>query len=324
MARATGPTVFLTIGLLAAMVNVALWTSFQHLLPAQIRASGITLADAGAFAILAAGMVLAATPGWWLSPGRIFWPLAGAVLLMALAAWRFYYRETLEQIMEVLLWPIYRIRCRGPGLASFPMRGPVLVVANHSSYFDPLWLAKFVPRRLTPMMTSAFYDLPGLHWLMTTIVKAIRVEASTFRREAPELKEGIAALDRGECLVIFPEGMLRRRADRPVRQFGQGVWHILRERPTVPIVVCWIDGGWGSYFSYFNGPPMTNKSIDWWLRIAIAMQEPEVIDSSILVDQRRTRTYLRQRCIDARKYLGLEPLVDDDAATDKPEAEEDE
>ena len=166
----------------------------------------------------------------------------------------------------------------------------MLVIANHASYLDPLWLAKILPRRVTPMMTSAFYDLPVLHWLMTAIVKAIRVEVSTFRREAPELKEGIAALDRGECLVLFPEGMLRRRDDRPVRTFGQGVWHILKERPTTPVVACWIEGGWRSYFSYYNGPPMTNKKLDWWRRIDIAFLDPQVVDPCILADQRRTRS----------------------------------
>ncbi len=163
--------------------------------------------------------------------------------------------------MEIALWPVYRIRSYGPGVFSCPRRGAVLVIANHASYLDPLWLAKILPRRVTPMMTSAFYDLPVLHWLMTAIVKAIRVEVSTFRREAPELKEGIAALDRGECLVIFPEGMLRRRDDQPVRHFGQGVWHILKERPTTPVIACWIEGGWRSYFSYYNGPPHGQQEV---------------------------------------------------------------
>ena len=54
----------------------------------------------------------------------------------------------------------------------------------------------------------------------------------------------------------------------PLSQFGQGVWHILHERPDTPVVVCWIEGGWGCYFSYYNGPPTVNKRFDWWRRIA--------------------------------------------------------
>jgi 1-acyl-sn-glycerol-3-phosphate acyltransferase len=243
---------------------------------------------------------------------------------MGLLSCRFLFREVIEQIMEVILLPIYRIRGYGPGMRIFPKHGPVVVLANHSSYFDPLWIGKVVPRRLTPMMTSAFYDLPGLRWLMTKVVRAIRVEASTFRREAPELQQAVEAIDRGECLVIFPEGMLRRRADHTVRQFGQGAWHIIRERPEVPVVACWIEGGWGSYFSYFNGPPMTNKPIDFWQRIQIAMQEPVILEPELLLDHRQTRTYLRERCMEARKYLGLEPFAPAEIGKDKAEmAEED-
>src|SRR6202023_2058801 len=103
--------------------------------------------------------------------------------------------------------------------------------------------------------------------------------------------------------------MLRRKEEQPVRQFGQGVWHILKERPTTPVIACWIEGGWGSYFSYYGGRPMTNKRIDWWRRIDVALQDPEVLDPNILDDQRGTRSFLQSRCVDARKYLGLAPLT---------------
>ena len=118
----------------------------------------------------------------------------------------------------------------------------------------------------------------------------------------------IARLDRGDCVVIFPEGFMRRSEDKPLRHFGRGVWHILHERPQTPVVVCWIEGGWGSYFSYCNGPPAKNKRFDFWRRISIAVGEPQLLNPSLLADQRATRRHLMQLCLDARRYLGLEPL----------------
>src|SRR5439155_13114898 len=144
-----------------------------------------------------------------------------------------------------VFWPFYRIRAHGPGMGRIPLRGPLLVIANHAAYLDPLFVGKVVPRRLTPMMTSYFYDKPGVHFLMAHVLRPIRVEWTAFRRDVPELREAIAALDRGACLVIFPEAYLRRKADVPLRQFGQGVWRILRERPRTPVVALWIEGGWG-------------------------------------------------------------------------------
>ncbi len=156
------------------------------------------------------------------------------------------------------------------------------------------------------MMTSVFYDKPILRWLMVSVVHAIRVEASEFRREAPELRQAVVALDRGECVVVFPEGRMRRRDDQLLHRFGQGIWLILRERPNTPVVPCWIEGGWGSYFSYRGGPPTRNKRFDRWRRIDVAVSEPRVIEPAVLEDHRATRAHLMQACLGARQHLGLE------------------
>jgi 1-acyl-sn-glycerol-3-phosphate acyltransferase len=235
------------------------------------------------------------------------WPITGVATVGALLSWWLLLREAMELTLEIILWPIYRIRGHGPGLSDFPLTGPVLVVGNHTAWMDPLWLAKLLPRRTIPMMTSVFYDLPVLRWLMFHIAHAIRVQASTYRREAPELAQAVAALDRGECVVMFPEGGMRRREQQPLKQFGQGVWHILKERPETPVVVCWIEGGWGSYFSYFNGLPTKNKRFDWWRRIDVAVSPPQQLAAELLGDQRATRRYLMQACLEARRHLGLEP-----------------
>lgn len=227
---------------------------------------------------------------------------------------------TLEVTLEWLLFFPHRIRSCGPGRHQIPREGPVLVIANHSSYFDPFWLGKIVPRRFTPMMTSAFYDLPVIRWLMRKIVRAIRVEMTRFRREAPEIQEGIEVLKNGGCLMIFPEGILRRKEEPLLRQFGQGVWHILNEVPDTLVIVCWIEGGWGSYLSYKDGPPTRNKKPDFWHHLRIAVQEPEVISGEYLVDHRTTRKYLMRRCLEARAHLGLE--VPSENLTEVPEEEE--
>ena len=296
----------LVVGVLGGLINVPLFAAYQDSLPADARGNGLSvLYFVGYLFITAMSLLMFGLARTLLSAAGQMWVVAGLTALAAALAWRAWFRDSLEQVLELVLWPVYRIRAHGPGKFPFPRRGPVLVVANHSSWFDPLWLAKVLPRRLTPMMTSVFYDMPGLRWLMVHVVHAIRVQSSSYRREAPELREAIAALDRGECVVIFPEGMLRRRADLTLRPFGQGVWHILRERPETPVVVCWIEGGWGSYMSYCNGPPLANKRPDWWRHIDVAVAEPLVIEPALLRDDRLTRSYLCRACLETRRLLGL-------------------
>jgi hypothetical protein len=91
--------------------------------------------------------------------------------------------------------------------------------------------------------------------------------------------------------------------------FGQGVWHILRERPNTLVVICWIEGGWGSYFSYFQGLPLKNKRLDIRRPIGISVGEPCVLPESILEDHHKTRQYLMEHCLQLREHLGLEPYT---------------
>jgi 1-acyl-sn-glycerol-3-phosphate acyltransferase len=227
-------------------------------------------------------------------------------LLVAALSWWWLLRAALELLIEILLWPMYRIRVHGPGTTQ-PRSGPLIVIANHTAWLDPLWLAKVVDRSLTAMMTSKYYDVPVLRWLMVNVAQAIRVQAATFRRDVPEISQAVEVLDRQGCLVIFPEGSMRRKEERPLRPFGQGIWRILNERPQTPVLVCWIEGGWGSFTSYRGGPPMRQKRLDCRRPIDIAMEAPIVLDPAIIKDQRATRVYLMEVCLKARAMLGLPP-----------------
>ena len=83
----------------------------------------------------------------------------------------------------------------------------------------------------------------------------------------------------------------------------------MKERPDTPVVVCWIEGGWGSYFSYFKGPPTKNKRFDIARPLGIAVGEPHPLDAEVLADHRKTRQYLMEQCGQMREHLGLEPIA---------------
>lgn len=301
---------YLLLGWMAGLLTVPLRTEYLLTTPAQMRGNGMALMNATtSFATLVPALLISQMAWLGITTRAIyFWLLAGCAALGAVVAWRVLLREAIEQLGEMVLCVMYRIRVRGPGCFQMPLNGPLLVVANHTAWFDPLWLAKVLPRQLTPMMTSKFFDLPILHWLMRNVAGAIRVPATPFRREAPELQEAVTALDRGSCVLIFPEGYMRRRPEQTVRHFGQGVWRILCQRPETPVVVCWIEGGWGSYASYCGGPPTVNKPPDFRRPIDIAVEAPQRLDPALLADQQATRNYLMRACLEARRHLGLPPL----------------
>lgn len=233
------------------------------------------------------------------------WLLAQCSLILALWSWALFFPPAVELLCELVMVPLYRIRAHGPGRDAIPPRGPVILIANHSSYFDPFWVAKLVPRKIRPLMTSRFFDLPVVRWLMVSVIQAIRVQATVVRREVPELQEALAVLRQEGCLLIFPEGRLRRGVETLLQPFGQGVWHLLKELPETPVVVLWIEGGWGSFLSYYQGPPGLNKRLDWGRAIKVAFCLPRVLPAEVLADQRATRRFLERACLECRAYLKL-------------------
>jgi 1-acyl-sn-glycerol-3-phosphate acyltransferase len=323
LGQVPGDFLCVLLGIMVGLVNVPLAATYQADLPDDARGNGMAIrnfADYLAVAVMA-GVLFGLAQWLGVSSTGQLWIIALLAAVLAGLSWCWLLREVAELILEFLLWPCYRIRAHGPGLASVPLRGPVVVVANHSAWLDPMWIAKLLPRSLIPMLTSVFFDLPKLRWLMEHLAHAVRVQAGTFRREVPEIDDAIDVLDRGQALLIFPEGALRKKAEQFLRNFGQGIWHILKERPNTPVVVCWIEGGWGSYFSYFQGKPTQNKRMDFRRRIDVAIAEPIVLDAETLADHRATRQFLMRQCLRARSYLGLpvpdlgqEKTSDDDTA----------
>lgn len=237
--------------------------------------------------------------------------LLGSTIIMAIAGWTTALaRPMVEGSLEFLLLPMYHVHRHGPGVDKLPIRRePVIFLVNHAAWFDPLWFSKSLPAPCTPLMTSVFYDLPVIHFFMKRMMGTIRVPDAGYRKEAPELKEAVAELRRNNALLIFPEGYLRRKDDNPIRRFGRGVWHILKECPDVPVIACWIEGGWGSFFSFKNGPPTKGKPFDFFRRIDIGFREPVLVPPEILADQLKTRLFLMTEVSLARTTIGL-PAVD--------------
>jgi 1-acyl-sn-glycerol-3-phosphate acyltransferase len=306
----------LLLGFMSGLINAPLRAAYLAAVPADARGNATAVMNTAIYVmtVVLAGLLVGVTHA-----GLLDSALAQLVFLTVLAtlgavvAGVYLLPPLFELACAWMMLPLYRIRAHGPGLEHVPTTGPLLVVSNHSAYVDPFWIGKVMPRKITPMMTSIFYDRPLLRWLMRWVVRAIRVQEARFRREAPELAEAVGVLRRGGCVLVFPEGMLRRKEVPMLKRFGQGVWHILRQAPSTPVLVCWIEGGWGSYPSYRGGPPFTNKRMDHGRPIDVALAVPVVLPEEVLADHRATRAYLMKACLECRRHLGLEVPAEPEA-----------
>ncbi len=95
-----------------------------------------------------------------------------------------------------------------------------------------------------------------------------------------------------------------------------------QERPDTPVVACWIDGNWGSYFSFKDGPPMKNKKFDIRRPIAVGVSPPETVPPEVLADHLPTRLHLMNKVIEARAHLGLPTLPAVELPTQRDDGDE--
>ncbi|HET7266081.1 MAG TPA: lysophospholipid acyltransferase family protein [bacterium] len=117
-----------------------------------------------------------------------------------------------------------------------PGDGPVILAANHGSQIDPLVMAAAVPRRCTFLAAAELLTMPVLGALIRPF-RVVPVRRGRFDRGA--IEECLARLDRGDALVIFPEGKISTdgRLQRPRDGLA-----FLAGRARVPIVPVGIGG----------------------------------------------------------------------------------
>lgn len=129
--------------------------------------------------------------------------------------------------------------------ALLPTSGPSIVVANHNSHLDAFMLMNLFPLRLLPRLRPVaaadyFLKTAPRRWFATKIVGILPLERQVQGMRRDPLGDLSAALDRGEILILFPEGS---RGDPEQREhFKTGIAHLAKRHPEVPITPVFMHG----------------------------------------------------------------------------------
>ena len=95
------------------------------------------------------------------------------------------------------------------GLESIPRRGPAILAFNHIAFLDPFASAYAVDlagRRPRYLAKSELFQDKRVAWILRG---AGQIEVRRGTKEAPmALDHAVDALDRGELIVVFPEGTI--------------------------------------------------------------------------------------------------------------------
>jgi len=91
------------------------------------------------------------------------------------------------------------------GLECVPFEGPLLIVGNHDSYWDPVavGIAAIKRRQIRALSKSSLWKVKGLDRMLTGMGQIPIVRGSG---DADALDHAIEELRGGACVGIFPEG----------------------------------------------------------------------------------------------------------------------
>jgi 1-acyl-sn-glycerol-3-phosphate acyltransferase len=129
-------------------------------------------------------------------------------------------------------------RLRVEGLGALPASGPVLVVGNHDSHWDPLMvgMAAVGKRQIRALAKAELWDVRGLAPILHGMGQ-IPIERGS--GDVKALARAIEELRAGACIGVFPEGT---RSRGRVLRARSGVGRLALEVPEARVVCVAIEG----------------------------------------------------------------------------------
>ena len=138
----------------------------------------------------------------------------------------------LKALLTPLLLACYRWRT--PGRRNVPVRGGVILAANHQSFCDSIFLPASIRRRVTYLAKAEYFDSAKTRWFFSAVgqIPIRRGGGTQSERALATAREVLAA---GRIIALYPEGT---RADDECTHRGRtGVARLSLECqvPVIPV-----------------------------------------------------------------------------------------
>jgi 1-acyl-sn-glycerol-3-phosphate acyltransferase len=130
---------------------------------------------------------------------------------------------------------------RSVGSRHMPRRGPVLLIANHESFLDPLAVGLAVRRKIHYMARKTLFKNRAFGSYLLS-VGCVPVDQEGVAKEG--LKTSLELLQAGKPLLLFPEG--ERSWTGQMQAFKPGILLLIKRAP-VPVVPVGIAGAFEAY-----------------------------------------------------------------------------
>ncbi len=194
--------------------------------------------------------------------------------------------RSLRRFIRATLFPFFRMRSEGAETLDLP--GATILAPVHRSHLDSVLLACLCERRIRALGKESLFTVPVLKYFCAAL-GAIPVRRGQADREA--LMAAKTLLDRGESMIVFPEG--GRQAGHDVAElFDGGAWLAAKtEAKVVPVGIV------GTGEALGEGSKLLKRA-----SVAIVVGDP--IDPPVGPDGKRAdRDQLRQFTADLRAEM---------------------
>ncbi len=243
------------LGVASGLMLVPMESQLQWRAPADNRGGVIALSNVFVFGGVLAGTLLC---GWLSSMGlkadQII--LVAGVFTLAGTIWALWLlpMALIRMCLVLLTHTLYRLRV--VDRQHVPESGGALLVANHVSLVDGLFLIGSIDRPVRFIVDSGYFH----NWMLRPLMKvlgAIPISGGNPKELMRAMKAAGEYLEKGELVCIFAEGEITRTG--AMLPFRRGVERILKGR-SAAIIPVHLDQVWGSLFSHKGGGFL--KSLD--------------------------------------------------------------
>ena len=191
------------------------------------------------------------------------------ILVPSLLVGFFTLRALLEDFFRAWFHIFLRIfyRIRAIGMENLPAKEGALIVSNHLSYADPVFIGAACPRKVRYLAFEGLSRSAALRFvfrLTDTLTVSPEKSLGSLRRSSVRLKEGMA-------LCMFAEGGISRLGTTLPFMRGPG---LLARKAKVPLFPLHLDGVWGSVFSSERGKFFWKRPLRFPYPVTVRMGEP--------------------------------------------------
>jgi glycerol-3-phosphate dehydrogenase (NAD(P)+) len=139
-------------------------------------------------------------------------------------------------LVRAVIQPFFHLyfRLSRIGREHIPQEGPVILASNHRSFLDPFVIGTMARRPLYYMAKKELFRGRVVSWLLSSL-GAFPIDRG--RGDQDSMRTARELLERGDCVLVFPEGTRVRPG--PLGRPKRGVGRLALETgaPVVPIAV---------------------------------------------------------------------------------------